>query len=104
MGPKLVYLQYIFGLSVVEAVRSLPRYEDVELRLKWPNDIYVDLGAEAGLKKIGGILVNSFYAGGDFTVIVGESVLHLIETFSNGTEQAVVLTRQTALQRHRSWI
>lgn len=71
MGPKLVYLQYIFGLSVVEAVRSLPGYQDIELRLKWPNDLYVDLGSQQDLKKIGGILVNSFYAGGDFTIIVG---------------------------------
>jgi biotin--protein ligase len=72
-----VYLQYIFGLSVVEAVRSLPGYEDLELRLKWPNDIYADLGGTQGLKKIGGILVNSMYAGKDFTVIVGKSRFRL---------------------------
>lgn len=65
-------MQYLFGLSVVEVVRSLPGYEDLGLWLKWPNDIYADLGDEhGGLKKIGGILVNSIYAGADFTVIIG---------------------------------
>lgn len=72
LGPKLVFAQYLFGLSVVEAVRSLPGYGDLGLRLKWPNDLYADMGQEQGLKKIGGILVNSFFAGGDFTVIIGE--------------------------------
>lgn len=78
LGPQLVFVQYIFALSVVEAVRGLPGYEDLELRLKWPNDLYVDMGREEGLRKIGGILVNSTYAGKDFTIIIGkpETKLH----------------------------
>ena len=64
-------MQYLFGLSVIEAVRTLEGYEDLDLRLKWPNDLYGDLGNMGGLKKIGGILVTSTYAGGDFNVIIG---------------------------------
>lgn len=73
MGPQLVFAQYLFGLSVVEAVRTTEGYQDVALHLKWPNDLYADLGGDEGLKKIGGILVNSTFAGGDFTVIIGMS-------------------------------
>ena len=73
LGPKLVFVQYLFGLSVVQAVRTMPGYESLGLRLKWPNDLYADLGKDAGgVKKIGGILVNSMYAGNDFTIIIGE--------------------------------
>ncbi|KAK9893668.1 class II aaRS and biotin synthetase [Cystobasidium minutum MCA 4210] len=71
LGPQLVFVQYLFGLSVVEAVRNLPGYQDLELRLKWPNDLYVNMGADKGLRKVGGILVNSTYAGKDFTIIIG---------------------------------
>ena len=72
LGPQLVFVQYLFGLSVVEAVRNMPGYQDLELRLKWPNDLYVNMGPEKGLRKVGGILVNSTYAGKDFTIIIGE--------------------------------
>lgn len=60
---------------MVEAVRKTPGYEDVGLRLKWPNDIYADVGTGEGherYRKIGGILVNSSYAGDEFTLVVGE--------------------------------
>ena len=58
---------------MVEAVRGIDGYQDLELRLKWPNDLYAHLGEKGGLQKIGGILVNSTFAGGDFTVIIGMS-------------------------------
>lgn len=65
------------------------------VRLKWPNDIYADFGtastARSGknegaeqqsegeiwskrYKKIGGILVNSSFAGGEFTIVIGASL------------------------------
>ncbi|KAK4703255.1 biotin---protein ligase, partial [Phenoliferia sp. Uapishka_3] len=70
---KIVFVQYLFGLAVVEAVRREPGYEGVAVKLKWPNDIYGDVGEKGRpeLKKIGGILVNSSYAGEDFTLVVG---------------------------------
>lgn len=75
-APKIVFLQYLFGLAVVEAIRGQKGYEEVGVRLKWPNDIYGEVAGEAeGMqryRKIGGILVNSSYAGDDFTLVVGE--------------------------------
>lgn len=70
---KIVFLQYLFGLAVVEAIRGVPGYEEVGVRLKWPNDIYGDVGGVGTeqYRKIGGILVNSSYAGEDFTLVVG---------------------------------
>lgn len=75
---KIVFVQYLFGLAVVEAVRGASGYEGVAVKLKWPNDIYGDVGSagKPELKKIGGILVNSSYAGDDFTLVVG--AFHLV--------------------------
>ncbi|BGP24228.1 biotin-[acetyl-CoA-carboxylase] ligase [Rhodotorula toruloides] len=76
-SAKIVFMQYLFGLAVVEAIRGAPGYEDLGLRLKWPNDIYADLGMTAvtqgqdRYRKIGGILVNSSFSGGTFSLIVG---------------------------------
>lgn len=67
-----MFVQYLFGLSVVEAVKRIPGYADLPLHLKWPNDLYVNIGRDQGLRKIGGILVNSTYAGKDFSIIIGK--------------------------------
>lgn len=73
-GARLVYIQYLFGLAVVEACRSskvLGPFGD-RVRLKWPNDIYAM--AENGVpRKIGGILVNTSFMGGSVDIIIGPS-------------------------------
>ncbi|XP_077977245.1 biotin--protein ligase-like [Glandiceps talaboti] len=66
LGQRLPYLQHIASLAVVEAVCSLPGYKDIDLRLKWPNDIYY--GSDL---KLGGVLVNSSFFIGEFTAVIG---------------------------------
>ncbi|KAA0704444.1 Biotin--protein ligase [Triplophysa tibetana] len=51
LGQRVSFLQHLVALAVVEAVRTLPGYQDVDLRLKWPNDIYY-----SNLMKLGGVL------------------------------------------------
>jgi biotin--protein ligase len=65
-AETVVFMQYLFGLSLVDSVRQRAGYEDVDLRLKWPNDIY--LGTQT---KVGGILVSSSYESGGFNLIIG---------------------------------
>lgn len=50
----LPMLQHIVALSVVEAIRNLPGYHDLDVRIKWPNDIY--FGSRV---KLGGVIVSS---------------------------------------------
>ncbi|KAF5313395.1 hypothetical protein D9611_008572 [Ephemerocybe angulata] len=77
-ASKLVFVQYLFALAVCEACR-LPEVLGPELgkrvRIKWPNDLYLDLSELGGpreLKKIGGILVNTNFApGGKVDVVIG---------------------------------
>nr|XP_002732728.1 PREDICTED: biotin--protein ligase-like [Saccoglossus kowalevskii] len=66
LGQRLPYLQHIASLAVVEAVCNLPGYEGIDLRLKWPNDIYY--GSEM---KLGGVIVNSTYYSTEFRVVIG---------------------------------
>ncbi|GBE83557.1 hypothetical protein SCP_0506120 [Sparassis crispa] len=68
---RLVFVQYLFGLAVVEACR----YSDIlgahgeSVRLKWPNDIYAGIGEEK--KKIGGILVHTSFSEGKVDIVIG---------------------------------
>ncbi|XP_053703840.1 biotin--protein ligase [Synchiropus splendidus] len=66
LGQRIPFLQHLVALSVIEAVRTLPGYEDVDLRLKWPNDIYY-----SNLVKLGGVLVTSTVMGSTFHMLIG---------------------------------
>ncbi|KAI9481983.1 biotin holocarboxylase synthetase [Coemansia sp. RSA 989] len=77
----VVMMQYLMSLAIVESIKAQPGYEDLPLRLKWPNDLYAlhtpveDSDDESSPKptfvKIGGILVNSSYKSGEFTLLFG---------------------------------
>jgi biotin--protein ligase len=66
----LVHAQYIMALSIVDAVRSRPEYKDIDLRIKWPNDIYWNK------TKVAGVLVNSNYFENRFTLVIGKLFYH----------------------------
>ncbi|GAA6020887.1 hypothetical protein JCM10207_003177 [Rhodosporidiobolus poonsookiae] len=73
-ASRIVFIQYLFGLGVVEAIRGTAGYERLGVCLKWPNDIYADTGSGDGMeryKKIGGILVNSSFSDGTFNLVIG---------------------------------
>jgi len=80
-ASRLVFVQYLLGLAVVRACRD-PRVLGAErgarVRLKWPNDVYVNLASEAEswagpekMKKVGGILVNTNFSDGNVDVVIG---------------------------------
>lgn len=54
LGQRSPFVQHLAALAVAKAVRSTEGYEMVNIRVKWPNDIYY--GSHA---KIGGVLVSS---------------------------------------------
>nr|KAG5704984.1 hypothetical protein BaRGS_022826 [Batillaria attramentaria] len=66
LGQRITFLQHIVGLAVVHSIRSLPGYQDLELRLKWPNDIYY-----RDQMKLGGVLVTSTIMGDRVHATVG---------------------------------
>ncbi|WPG99260.1 Hypothetical protein R9X50_00207100 [Acrodontium crateriforme] len=76
----VVFIQYLAAMAVVEGIKnyrpandanSKVIYENLPIRLKWPNDIYALHPTTQQYEKIGGVLVNSSYAGGDYTLVVG---------------------------------
>jgi len=72
----VTFVQYLAALAIVEGIKTYGvGYEKVPVKLKWPNDVYaLDPQNESDngqYVKIGGILVNSIWAGGDYTLVVG---------------------------------
>ncbi|XP_074852365.1 biotin--protein ligase isoform X2 [Carettochelys insculpta] len=66
LGQRIPFIQHLVSLAVVESVRSIPGYQDIDLRVKWPNDIYY-----SDLMKLGGVLVNSTLMGNTFHILIG---------------------------------
>ncbi|NXE22402.1 BPL1 ligase, partial [Ardeotis kori] len=66
LGQRIPFIQHLVSLAVVESVRSIPGYEDIDLRVKWPNDIYY-----SDLMKLGGVLVTSTIIETTFHILIG---------------------------------
>lgn len=72
-----MFLQYLFSLAVVEAVKSCEGCAGLPVFIKWPNDVYAKLPAADGqteLKKLGGLLVNSTFSGNEFLLVFGQGL------------------------------
>jgi len=81
LSSKIVFIQYLAALAICEAVDDDGRWG---VKIKWPNDIYAEVegvgGTEVGSgkkgrAKIGGILVNTNFVGGQWRIVVGKSSL-----------------------------
>lgn len=81
----VVFVQYLTALSVVESLKTLPGYEELPIRIKWPNDVYVlkpeyfgkkltPDEAEPAWVKISGILVNTNVLDNNYKCIVGTGI------------------------------
>lgn len=82
----VVFIQYLTALSYVEAIKSMgPGYEELPIKIKWPNDIYAMKPEYFGQKlspndsepawvKICGILVNTNVIGKNYKCIVGAGI------------------------------
>ncbi|KAH8993588.1 class II aaRS and biotin synthetase [Lactarius hatsudake] len=76
-APRLVFVQYLAGLAIINACRDkrvLGKDYGARVKLKWPNDVYVELPGGDTKKKVGGILVNTSFSGGNMDVIIGFGV------------------------------
>lgn len=78
-SSRLVFVQYLFGIAVVNACRQSLSVAAESIRLKWPNDIYAvldafdEFGRKKGheLKKLGGILVTTNFSNNEVDIVVG---------------------------------
>ncbi|CAL1545471.1 unnamed protein product [Lymnaea stagnalis] len=66
LGQRVSFLQHMVSVAVVKSVVTLPGYEDLDIKLKWPNDIYY--GKEM---KLGGVLVTSTVMGSEIYATIG---------------------------------
>ncbi|CAA9966406.1 Biotin-[acetyl-CoA-carboxylaseligase] [Pyrenophora teres f. maculata] len=73
-SAPVIFIQYLSALAIIRGIKSYaPGYQDIPVKLKWPNDIYAQLPGSSNnpLVKIGGILVNSSYSGSTYDIIAG---------------------------------
>ncbi|KAG4082880.1 class II aaRS and biotin synthetase [Neocallimastix lanati (nom. inval.)] len=66
-------IQFLIGICIANAIKSFDIFKNVNVHLKWPNDIYLKIteNGEESLKKIGGILSESVYVNNNYTMLLG---------------------------------
>ncbi|KAL2760039.1 hypothetical protein ACRALDRAFT_1073927 [Sodiomyces alcalophilus JCM 7366] len=72
----VVFLQYLAAIAVVEAIQTYDKgYEDMPIRVKWPNDVYArdpsSSPSNPSYVKIAGILSTCTYTAGSYTCVLG---------------------------------
>ena len=78
----VVFIQYITAMAIVEGIKTYaPGYQDIPVKLKWPNDVYAEdpspppagYNPKRGPRyvKIGGILVTSSFTKNTFHLVIG---------------------------------
>ncbi len=74
----VVFVQYLMAIAIAEGIRSYGRgYEEMPVKLKWPNDIYALDPTKPGRNeyvKIGGILINSSYSNESYNLVCGAGI------------------------------
>ncbi|XP_067648145.1 uncharacterized protein Hcs isoform X2 [Eurosta solidaginis] len=66
LGGRLPLLQHLIGAAVVNTLKGNETYKNLDIHLKWPNDIYAN-----GVQKIGGIIVKTIMSGPKVIVNLG---------------------------------
>ncbi|KAH9886221.1 class II aaRS and biotin synthetase [Cubamyces lactineus] len=105
-GHKVVFVQYLVALAVAEACRDPAVLGEVgaRVRIKWPNDIYVEMPGTGEKKKIGGILVNTSFGTGNVELVIGcglnvlnpPPIPSLVQLLQPGAEQHPTMERTLA--------
>ncbi|XP_037948879.1 biotin--protein ligase isoform X2 [Teleopsis dalmanni] len=66
LGSRLPLIQHIIGVAIVNALKTQNLYKDLEISIKWPNDVYAN-----GVSKIGGLIIKTTIFGSNAVVNVG---------------------------------
>lgn len=99
-GQNLPFVQYIATLAIVQAVQQLAQQRlqgrSLDVRIKWPNDIYSN-----GMK-IGGVLCYSTYRAKEFQVVIGVG-LNLDNSQPTTCVNDILQGRHAELQQQSIW-
>ncbi|RAO68427.1 uncharacterized protein BHQ10_004439 [Talaromyces amestolkiae] len=74
-SAPIVFVQYLAAMAVVKGIKTYDKgYEQLPIKMKWPNDVYAMDPAEPDKQKytkICGVLVNSHYSSEEYVAVVG---------------------------------
>ena len=69
LGQNLPFVQHIAVIAFVKSIRDRSGYENLDINIKWPNDIYI-----RKLVKIGGVVTSSTLFNNNFKITLGMGI------------------------------
>ncbi|KAF7131047.1 hypothetical protein CNMCM5793_004034 [Aspergillus hiratsukae] len=74
-SAPVVFIQYLAAMAVVQGIKSYDvGFENMPVKLKWPNDVYAldpENPDKKHYSKICGILINSLFSSNEYIAVVG---------------------------------
>lgn len=70
LGQRLSLLQLLASAAVIEAIEKTPEYKTLDVKIKWPNDIFIGKNFD----KLAGILATSSICGNAAQINLGLSI------------------------------
>ncbi len=67
IGQKFSFVQHLAALSIVKGIKTISGYEELDIRVKWPNDVYCNKTKS----KLSGILVTSILYNNKVNILIG---------------------------------
>lgn len=110
----VVFVQYLTSLAVIEAIKTIGEgYDELPLRIKWPNDIYAVKPEYFGKKlevndvepsfvKVSGILVNTNVLDGNYRVVVGTGINLFNAAPTTSINSTIALLNELRVKRGQS--
>ncbi|KAI1945323.1 biotin holocarboxylase synthetase [Ophidiomyces ophidiicola] len=77
-SAPVVFIQYLVAMAIVKGIKTYDKgYENMPIKLKWPNDIYALDPSQPDKKiytKIAGILVNAHFSSREYIAVAGAGI------------------------------
>jgi len=85
LGSRSSLMQHLVTLAQVHAIRRMEEYEDIDIRIKWPNDVYY-----GKIAKLGGVIAQGTIFKDDLIITIGAGLNLNNENPTTSINQVVV--------------
>jgi len=85
LGSRSSLMQHLVTLAQVHAIRRMEEYKDIDIRIKWPNDVYY-----GKIAKLGGVIAQGTIFKDDIIITIGAGINLNNENPTTSINQVVV--------------
>ncbi|EAS29112.2 biotin-[acetyl-CoA-carboxylase] ligase [Coccidioides immitis RS] len=103
-SAPVVFIQYLVAMAIVKGIKTYDKgYENMPVKLKWPNDIYAldpSQPDKMTYTKIAGILVNAHFSSKEYIAVAGAGI-NALNALPTTSLNAILATLNSSLPANK---